>query len=701
MKTSPQTSQQFIKIFLTLCLLMTLFANHVTLASAEQNMQTPTDPGVTDLVSWWTLDETSGTREDSHADNDLGENNSVSYSSGKQNNSAEFNGTNQSLQVSDNSSISMGNNDFTIGGWVNIDTLTHLRALMGKGPSNGANVGYEYILEYDPGPNEFWFSVGNGTTYGSITDFTPSTSTWYFLVAWHDSANDMLYLQVNNGTPASASYSSGSYDSSHNLFIGKAGGYNGGYMDGLIDEAFIYKRVLTEGERTWLYNSGDGRTYSDLSQPPPTGTDPGVTNLVAWWTLDEESDTRVDSHSNNDLEENHYTVYSDSGKQGDAAVFAGGNSNLAVYDNSEISMGNIDFTIGGWVNIDTLGSFRGLMGKGPTTGVTAGYEYLLGYDSTPNKFWFSVGNGTTYGSVTNFTPSEDIWYFLVAWHDSVNDMIYLQVNNGTPASASYSGGSHDSSSNLIIGRPGEYFGGFMDGLIDEAFIYKRVLTSDERAWLYQSGYGQTYSDLAQSPTPTPTATFTPTSTPTFTPTATWTPSPTPTSTNLPFPNNGGEGTCWKSEASWPFYNAVYSIDTSTIPFLWMPVIEDAASTWTNITPSNFSLTRQQSSVNFIDMGIVTRPDLNIALTTTYFSGNTLVKVTTTFDENDNFELTPISGSYHVENVMTHEFGHWVWLLDIDTPGCEDVTMWHEGDYAETKKITLESADINAVNWQYP
>ncbi|MBU0513002.1 MAG: hypothetical protein KJ638_15045, partial [Chloroflexi bacterium] len=42
------------------------------------------------LVAWWSLDETSGTRYDSHGGNHLSDNNTVGYSTGKQGNSANF-----------------------------------------------------------------------------------------------------------------------------------------------------------------------------------------------------------------------------------------------------------------------------------------------------------------------------------------------------------------------------------------------------------------------------------------------------------------------------------------------------------------------------------------------------------------------------------------------------------------------------------
>lgn len=207
----------------------------------------------------------------------------------------------------------------------------------------------------------------------------------------------------------------------------------------------------------------------------------------------------------------------------------------------------------------------------------------------------------------------------------------------------------------------------------------------------------TYPNVA-TPTNTPT--------PTFTPTKTFTPTSMPTSityTPVPgTPQNNGSGACWISGASWLVYNDIeYSIDSATIPESWIPSIQNAALTWTNITPSQFTLSQDQESPRFIDLGPIDKSALYIALTSVYASPNVITNVTTTFDEDDNFDVPPASNSYHVQNVMTHEFGHWLKLDDIYETGCGDVTMWHGISYGETKKVTLELADITGANWQYP
>jgi hypothetical protein len=76
-------------------------------------------------------------------------------------------------------------------------------------------------------------------------------------------------MQVNNGTVTVANYAAGVYDSQASLVIG-AGFINPAtvYANIYVDEVAFYKRVLTAGERTWLYNNGAGHTYTDLNASP-------------------------------------------------------------------------------------------------------------------------------------------------------------------------------------------------------------------------------------------------------------------------------------------------------------------------------------------------------------------------------------------------------------------------------------------------
>lgn len=96
--------------------------------------------------------------------------------------------------------------------------------------------------------------------------------------------------------------------------------------------------------------------------------------------------------------------------------------------------------------------------------------------------------------------------------------------------------------------------------------------------------------------------------------------------------------------------------------------------------------------------------VELAVTRVLQTPTTIVNVEyTVFDQTDNWSTVWLANAFSVQNVMTHEFGHWLLLGDIKDKNCKDVTMYESISPLnyETKKITLEAADMNGINWQYP
>jgi hypothetical protein len=58
-------------------------------------------------------------------------------------------------------------------------------------------------------------------------------------------------------------------------------------------------------------------------------------------------------------------------------------------------------------------------------------------------------------------------------------------------------------------------------------------------------------------------------------------------------------------------------------------------------------------------------------------------------------------SYDVQNVATHEFGHWVGLGDIYDPNDSELTMYGYGALGELKKDTLATGDTIGINTVAP
>ena len=228
-------------------------------------------------------------------------------------------------------------------------------------------------------------------------------------------------------------------------------------------------------------------------------SNPRKTNFIAWWSLDEESGERADSHGGNNLTDTNTVLYG-TGVQGNAADFTAGNFEaLEINDNVDLSFGDEDFTLFCWVKMETKAADMALMSKFDAASGTR--EYYLYFDVSDDRFKFIVSNdGTAEASVKADNlgaPSAGTWYFIIAWHDSVNNTINIQVNDGTADSESYSNGCNDNTSRFVLGARdhGAIGTDFYNGLTDEAGVTAEVWTTAERTWMYSNGNGRVYADL--------------------------------------------------------------------------------------------------------------------------------------------------------------------------------------------------------------
>jgi len=214
------------------------------------------------IVSYWKLDEVTGTRADSiiTTGNNLTDINTVPGIPGKISNAAFFaEASVETLSRSNNPTIQTGDISFTFAGWVNLTNgaFGGRKTIISKGV---IFAGAEYFFCYNKGSDRFTFQVNASSELTAISLGSPGFGEWHFFVVWHDSVADTINIQMDNGAVDSLAYAGGGIANSSEFRISSSSD-DARYHNGGVDEVGFWKRVLTADERTALWNDGDGLTY--------------------------------------------------------------------------------------------------------------------------------------------------------------------------------------------------------------------------------------------------------------------------------------------------------------------------------------------------------------------------------------------------------------------------------------------------------
>jgi hypothetical protein len=222
-------------------------------------------PLLTDLVSYWKLDETSGTRFDSASTNNLADNGSVGSAIGKIGNAALFDTSNQALDGGN--VLAFERTDvFSVFSWVYLTNTIGNREVIGKiEPIN--QQGWE--IRVDNGDLivlivNSWSSNAIGVRHSGVTI---NTGIWYHIGFTYDGSSSAggVTLYINGAEVSTNSVLSNDLTativSTASLFIGARFSSFLSQFAGRIDEVGVWSRVLTTAEVTQLWNGGSGLTY--------------------------------------------------------------------------------------------------------------------------------------------------------------------------------------------------------------------------------------------------------------------------------------------------------------------------------------------------------------------------------------------------------------------------------------------------------
>jgi hypothetical protein len=431
---------------------------------------TPLSTLLDGLVSYWALDEQSGTRIDAVGDNDLTDNNTVlAVNRGPVGTVASFVAANsESLSNAAFAAEVSPGGDFTVSLWYKaaVASPAAKRGLM-KG---GTRFDFQHWTD-----GRLILTAG-GAQHDTLLD---PTTDWLHIVLARSGGDWLVY--GNGGLASTTTYTgTGAFDSAA---IGVDLDPN--YGAGNIANVGVWSSALSAGSILALFNSGAGKRYADLTTAEKVG-------LVGYWDLSEVSGQRNDSHGSNHLTDNNTVGSVNTGPLGTVASFVGANTESLshAYDASLDQTGAV--TYAGWIyQTSNPGG--------------AGYGWVYGFDDASNPgfgVWTSSDKTVVrVRSASGFQDAEwsgipnGAWHFVVGWFNPTDKKGYIQLDGGTPVASTAL-----VEDTLVSGvgktlQMGVWTYGTYTGQIGSAGLWSRVLDAAERTSLFNFGLGKRYSDL--------------------------------------------------------------------------------------------------------------------------------------------------------------------------------------------------------------
>jgi hypothetical protein len=207
------------------------------------------------LVGCWKFDEDSGNiAHDSSGNGNDGTIHDATWVTGKVGSALHFNGIDSWVEIPTSPTLS-GLSQMTLEAWIKLDSLAPYnlpKGIISKGdgvvmPSPHSE--YELAL-FHTSPSFDVFN-GNGVFFGTASNATPSTDTWYNIIGTWSGTDYRVYVNgvlVKSGTNSPIS----PYSDPIELQIGRIGIYSWTYFNGTIDEVKIYNRAVSAGSTLTL-----------------------------------------------------------------------------------------------------------------------------------------------------------------------------------------------------------------------------------------------------------------------------------------------------------------------------------------------------------------------------------------------------------------------------------------------------------------
>ena len=440
------------------------------------NAQVPSYVPTNGLVAYWGF---TGNANDSSGNAHNGTVNGATLTTdrfGNANSAYSFNGSSNYIAIPHDATFNMQQATWNV--WVKKSGSTTGNGMYIFGKRDNTQHHVTFCTGSTNGSCQLGWATAQATGIGG----SDITNGWHLLSITYDqslSSNNLkLYYDGNlQGTATIQSFSFANGDIRFGIEV------NNSYwqaFNGLIDDASIYNRILSQTEIQQLYT---GPT-AVVSCPSLSGT---LTNgLVAYYPFCGNANDA--SGNNNNGTVNGATLTTDRFGNANSAYHFNGNQENIKIQNSLLPSTPTSFTISMWLKYEgSAGSPRDAICDRSTTNYSYKYRLFEGQvNNNPSYFWFSVIDGNPASNVNAVNLSSN-WENIIGVVDITSNEMRL-YRNGILIGTSTNGYQYPNEANpTYIGSnvgPNSAIDPSYLGMIDDVCVWNRVLTDQEIATLY-------------------------------------------------------------------------------------------------------------------------------------------------------------------------------------------------------------------------
>ncbi|MEN3314727.1 MAG: hypothetical protein V7605_961 [Acidimicrobiaceae bacterium] len=436
-------------------------------------------------VSHWRLGEASGsTATDSFGTNPGTYLNGVSLgatsllTADTTNPAASFDGVNDSVAVQSSAGLSP-TAAVTVEAWVRpsaVPTAGNFASVVTKAES--------YALQFN-GPQLEFTTMQSGTRRrvqapaGAVV-----AGRTYHVVGTYDGTTQRLFV---NGAQVASGAFSGPLSANTNRVVIGSWDTASEFLSGSVDEVAVYAGALTPAQVANHFNQGSATATPPPPPPPPPAPAYRATVVgdapVAYWRLGETSGTSaIDTvGANTGIYRNGVAVgaaslTSDTADR--AASFDGVNDSVAVPSSAGLSPTGA-VTVEAWVRpsaVPAAGSFASI--------VTKAESYALQFNGPRLEFTTMAGGTRRRVQAAAGAVVAGQTYHVVGTFDGTTQRLF--VNGAQVATATFSGAMSVNANRVVLGS-WDTASEFLNGTIDDAAVYNKVLTATQVATHYNQG----------------------------------------------------------------------------------------------------------------------------------------------------------------------------------------------------------------------